>query len=296
MTNKLNAYVEKINAYLAGLFCEPEVEAGIFLNKSMKYSLDCGGKRLRPVLLLEFASLCGLSPECAMSFACSVELIHTYSLIHDDLPCMDDDPLRRGKPSSHVVFGEAGAVLAGDALLNAAFELMLTEADRLPPVNVLSAAAEIARSSGRLGMIAGQAMDITNEKTSKKDATYQYLEKLSAYKTGAIIKGACVAGVKLAGVKDPVKLEAAAEYGRALGLAFQIRDDYLDVYGDEQTLGKATGNDEKQGKVTFADVLGKDGCEKQIQSLTESAVKAVSVFKDNAFLVWLARKMAERSS
>lgn len=294
MINKLNSYVENINAYLSGLFRENEVEQGVSLNKSIKYSLESGGKRLRPVLLLEFSSICGLEQEKALGFACGVELIHTYSLIHDDLPCMDNAPMRRGRPSNHMVFGEAGAVLAGDALLNAAFELMLSQKG-LPAVNILSAAAEIAHSSGRFGMVAGQAMDILNENISPK-AAYEYLEKLSLYKTCALIRGACVAGVRLAGENGPAKLRAAAKYGEALGLTFQIKDDLLDVCGDENALGKPVGNDKKSGKLTFVDVLGEMGCTEKIESLTKTAVDALSVFENNDFLIWLTSEMADRKS
>ncbi len=282
-----------VEAALNTLFCEPEPTPRVRLNESLRYSIVGGGKRLRPVLLLSFAELGGCSMDAAMDFACAIELIHTYSLIHDDLPCMDNSDLRRGRAASHCVFGEAGAVLAGDGLLNGAFELMLSSASPIAAEYKLAAAAELAAASGRLGMIAGQAIDIENE-CHRVSPTAADLTQLCRLKTGAIIRGACVAGLKLAGVTDPEKLEAAARYADALGLAFQIRDDMLDVLSSAEAMGKSVGHDAENGKVTFASLLGIDGCRAEVDRLTAEAVAALEVFGGDEFLAGLAEMMARR--
>ncbi|MBR5519096.1 MAG: polyprenyl synthetase family protein [Clostridia bacterium] len=282
-----------VETALQTLFCEPELAPRIRLNESLRYSIVGGGKRLRPVLLLSFAELGGLDPITAMDFACAIELIHTYSLIHDDLPCMDNSDLRRGRPASHCVFGEAGAVLAGDGLLNAAFETMLSSNAPIPAECKLAAAAELGAASGRLGMIAGQVIDIENEQ-NRVSPTAEDLTRLCRLKTGAIIKGACVAGLKLAGVTDPQKLAAAASYADALGLAFQIRDDMLDVESSAEVMGKSVGHDAENGKVTFVTLLGMDACRAEVDRLTAEAVKALDAFGGDEFLVGLAEMMARR--
>ncbi len=289
----LAARAASVDAALAALFCEPEITREIRLNESLRYSVVGGGKRLRPVLLLAFAELGGVDEADAMDFACAVELIHTYSLIHDDLPCMDDGETRRGRPASHRVFGEAGAVLAGDGLLNAAFELMLSSRSSVAAEYRLAAAYELARAAGRQGMIAGQSIDIENE-NGRFFPDVEQLTRLCLLKTGAIIRGACLAGLRLGGIADSARLGAAGKYAENLGLAFQIRDDVLDVCGDAAALGKSVGRDEGNGKVTFAALLGADGCEEEIKRLTEEAVAALAVFGDCAFLRDLAYRMAGR--
>lgn len=293
MNTTLSARVERINAALAGLFGEPELAAGIRLNESLRYSLDGGGKRLRPVLLLTFAELAGVREEDAMDFACAIELIHTYSLIHDDLPCMDNGELRRGKPTSHRVFGEANALLAGDGLLNAAFEQMLSSDSPLPADCKLAAAAELGRASGRLGMVAGQSIDLLNENGAFRPDMAS-LTQLCLLKTGAIIRGACLAGLRLGGVTDPAKLDAAKKYAECIGLAFQIRDDMLDVLSDAATMGKSVGSDAQNGKNTFVALLGLDGCTAEIDRLTAEAVGSLTVFGDCPFLRELAEGLAKR--
>ena len=282
---KLDALSQKVNSALDKLFnenCQTE------LFNSMKYSLAAGGKRIRPVLLLSFARSAGLEPDAAMDFACAIELIHTYSLIHDDLPCMDDDDLRRGRPSNHMVYGYAGALLAGDALLNAAFELMLN-CKTVPAENAYAAAGYIGATSGRTGMILGQSLDLADAASSVEERTH-----LSALKTGAIIRGACVGGLLLAGVKDEKLLSAAEKYGENLGLAFQMRDDILDVTATEEELGKPIGSDEVEDKTTFVTLLGIEETEKRILALTQEAVSAVSCIDEDGFLATLVETLASR--
>lgn len=289
----LNKRITAVNQALYAMFHESECAEHVRLHESLRYSLEGGGKRLRPVLLLAFAELGGVSQDDAMDFACAIELIHTYSLIHDDLPCMDNSDVRRGRPASHCVFGEAGAVLAGDGLLNAAFERMLSACSTISAANRLAAASELAESAGRFGMIAGQWIDLANEATgSVQDLAA--LTRLCLLKTGAIIRGACLAGLRLGGVTDSKQLEAAADYANALGLAFQIRDDVLDVTGDTARLGKNTGKDACNGKTTFVTLLGLDGCAAEIRRLTDQAVRALKVFEHTSFLTELAESLVAR--
>lgn len=256
-----------------------------------RYSLLSGGKRLRPALLMEFFRLCGGQPEQALPFACGLEMIHTYSLIHDDLPCMDDDDWRRGKPANHKAFGEAAAVLAGDGLLNRAFEIMLAQR-AIPARQALDCAAYLAECSGVYGMIGGQAQDLALE---GKPASEEAILEMISLKTGALFRAACVGGCLLAGGSEAQK-EAALRYAQALGLAFQLRDDLLDVTGDRALLGKDPGSDQAKGKSTLVALLGAEACEKKIQALTESAVRAAAFFEEEGFLTRLARQLAGRRS
>ena len=217
--------------------------------EAMAYSLEAGGKRLRPMLALEFCRLAGGEPEKAMPFACAVEMIHTYSLIHDDLPCMDNDDMRRGKPSCHKAFGEATALLAGDALLTKAFE-MLSKAE-LPPERIVKAAAILSRCAGIDGMIGGQAVDLLNEAQAPD---FDTLELTCRLKTAALLQAACLLGTAAAG--NDQMADKAREYGLNLGLAFQIVDDILDVTGDSALLGKPVGSDAENGKTTFVTLCG----------------------------------------
>lgn len=284
---RLTALSNEVNSALEGLFTE-SCDTALF--DSMRYSLSAGGKRIRPVLLLSFAELFGLERSRAMDFACALELIHTYSLIHDDLPCMDDDELRRGRPSNHMVYGYAGAMLAGDALLNAAFELM-TSCTSVKAENALAAAAYMSSASGRKGMILGQSLDLDD-----RARTYEERVRLSELKTGALIRAACVGGALLAGVRDGALLSAAETYATCLGLAFQMRDDVLDVTSTPEELGKPIGSDEAEDKTTFVAILGIDGTEAQIDRLTEQAVSAVSGLDRDGFLTALVTALAGRSS
>jgi len=263
------------------------------LFEAMRYSLLGGGKRMRPVFLLEFCKACGGSHQAAMPFALAIEMIHTYSLIHDDLPCMDDDDLRRGRPTSHKVFGEAAAVLAGDALLNAAFEIMLSRgrATGLPADRVIEAARVIAVASGAFGMVGGQLLDICNEFTEADAERVELVDKL---KTGALIAASCEAGCIVAGA-DMGRRKAAVDFALSLGLAFQITDDLLNRIGDEESLGKPVGSDVSRGKKTYVDLLGVDACRKMVDDLTSKAKKSLDCFEDNGFLTWFSDYLAVRS-
>ena len=282
---KLDSLSAEVNTALDKLFGE-ECKTELF--NSMRYSLSAGGKRIRPVLLLSFANAAGLKTEDAMDFACAIELIHTYSLIHDDLPCMDDDDLRRGRPSNHIVYGYAGALLAGDSLLNAAFELMLG-CKTVAAENVVAAAGYIGSCSGRNGMILGQSLDLADAAVSVEERIH-----LSALKTGAIIRGACVGGLLLAGIRDEKLLSAAEKYAENLGLAFQMRDDILDVTATEEELGKPIGSDAEEEKTTFVALLGIEETEKRISDLTNEAIEAVSDIDKDGFLTELVLSLANR--
>jgi len=259
--------------------------------EACRYSLLAGGKRIRPMLLLEFYRLCGGNPEDALPFACGLEMIHTYSLIHDDLPCMDDDDFRRGRPSNHKVYGYANAVLAGDGLLNRAFEVML-EQNTVPAQNAVAAAACIARCSGMYGMIGGQVQDLALE---GKQASLEELQEMVGLKTGALLRAACVGGTLLAG-GTAEQIEAAENYASAIGLAFQIQDDILDVVGDQEILGKAIGSDENNQKTTFVSVYGLKTCRSMVRNLTQEALGAAELFADSGFLKELALYLAQRKN
>ena len=258
------------------------------LYEAMRYSLLSGGKRIRPVMTLEFARLAGLEDwKQALPVACSLECVHTYSLIHDDLPCMDDDDLRRGKPTNHKVYGETLAVLAGDALQPQAYQLILT-GPGLTAEQRADCALILAQASGADGMVGGQVLDTLHESKTREDVTLVH-----RLKTGAMIAGACKLGVAAAG-GSPEFLKAAEEYGYQVGLAFQIRDDMLDVIGDQDAFGKPIGSDKDEGKVTFVDLLGIDGCEQAVLECTEQAKAAVARYDADGFLAMLADAMAIR--
>ena len=258
--------------------------------EACRYSLMAGGKRIRPMLLLEFYRLCGGKPEEALPFACGLEMNHTYSLIHDDLPCMDDDDYRRGRLSNHKVYGEAMATLAGDVLLNRAFEIMLAQT-ALPANRALAAAACISRCSGVYGMIGGQVQDLALE---GKTATLEELQEMVSLKTGALLRAACEGGALLAGAGEE-QLQAARNYADCIGLAFQIQDDILDVTGDQAVLGKAIGSDANNQKTTFVSVYGLETCRGMVRNLTQQALAAADVFADGEFLKELALYLAQRN-
>ena len=238
----LKGYQSRINDALKGYVKEEELLQNK-LFEAMGYSLHAGGKRLRPLLVLEFARICGNEND-AMPFACAIEMIHTYSLIHDDLPCMDDDELRRGKPTNHMVYGEALALLAGDALLNKAFEISSKAALELGNTAGINAVSLLASASGDHGMIGGQVIDMEGEERS---LSLEEITKLQELKTGALIRASACMGCVLGGA-DADKINAAGKYADALGLAFQIQDDILNVEGDPDIIGKDVGNDERSGK------------------------------------------------
>jgi geranylgeranyl diphosphate synthase type II len=264
---------------------------------SMEYSLMAGGKRLRPVLLLTFARLFGAPDHRVMPFAGALELIHTYSLIHDDLPAMDDDDLRRGKPSNHKQFDEATAILAGDGLLTEAFTLMFSCMDEggVPAQRVVRAAQAISVAAGAGGMVGGQELDMIY--TARPGVTLEELRGMHALKTGALITAACVAGAVLAGA-ELAGVRAAREYGLNVGAAFQIADDILDVVGDTKTLGKPVGSDERQGKTTYPSLLGLDESRRLAKVRAAAAVAALAALSgpEADFLRALAGYIVERAS
>jgi len=282
-----NAYYQMIENWLRS--CLPETPADR-LRQAMSYSLMAGGKRLRPMLTLEFCRICGGDTEAALPVACAVELVHTYSLIHDDLPAMDDDDLRRGKPTCHIAFDEATAILAGDALQAQAF--CTVTAAQLPSERIAACVRELAAAASLQGMCGGQQLDLEAE---GKRLSVQALEQLQQRKTGALIRAACRMGVLCAGGNE-VQMNAADAFASALGLAFQIRDDMLDEIADEVEFGKPVGSDRAQGKCTFLTELGMDACAERVVELTEQAVTAIAALPDSERLARLAQAMAERSN
>ena len=277
-------YTLNTENYLKQCFTEDVPQVRLY--ESMRYSLLAGGKRLRPALTQAFCELCGGQAEDALAFGAAVEMIHTYSLIHDDLPCMDNDDFRRGKPTNHKVYGEALAVLAGDGLLTHAFR-RLTMAD-LPADRILQAVRVLSDCAGEDGMVGGQVLDMAAE---ERECTVSEVHAIQSRKTGALISAACQLGVIAAGGTEE-QLSAAKAYAESLGLAFQIQDDILDVVGDAEKLGKATGVDEN--KNTFVRIYGIDTCKRMVREETEKAISALAVFTEPDFLVSLARVLIER--
>ena len=256
-----------------------------------RYSLFAGGKRIRPTLVLEFCRLFDGEDEAAMPFACAVEMIHTYSLIHDDLPCMDDDDLRRGKPANHKVFGDAMAILAGDALLTGAFEVAASNTAAGAEISAM-AVAYLAGSVGRFGMVGGQVMDLEGE---NKELTLDQLIKLHSLKTGALISASCVLGALAAGVSfADERMRDVITYSENIGLAFQIVDDVLDQTGTEEDLGKDIGSDAEQGKVTFLHFFSAEEALEYAERLTESAKAAIAHFPGNEVLSAFADYLLKR--
>lgn len=259
------------------------------LVESMGYSLLSGGKRIRPILTLAACRLCGGAAETALPLACALEMVHTYSLIHDDLPCMDDDDLRRGKPTNHRVFGEATAILAGDALLTNAFGVLAT-APGLSAERQIQAVRCLSEAAGPAGMVAGQVLDMDGE---GKALSFDEIRRIEALKTGRMIMAALELGCIAAG-EDGDRRRALLTYGEALGLAFQIQDDILDQEGETGELGKSVGSDVKQGKATFVSLAGVDACRKLVEDLTDEAAAAIAPYEEREFLCWLAEMLAKR--
>ncbi len=284
--------VGRVDARLAQYLPEEEIIQADLIH-AMRYSLLGEGKRIRPILVMEFCRLCGGEEEAALPFACAVEMIHTYSLIHDDLPCMDDDDMRRGRPSNHKVFGEDIALLAGDALLTMAFEAMLSgEAVRLAGAErAAKAAGYLARAAGAYGMVGGQVIDLMSE---GRAISLETLKKMDENKTGALILASAQMGCVLAGAGDE-QMRAAESYARAIGLAFQIVDDILDVTGDTQTLGKPAGSDNENNKSTYVSLMGLENASKTVDELTAKAMEALGCFGEEAeYLTEFAKKLAVR--
>ncbi len=283
-------YKSRIDAALETYFASAPAPLN-GLAEAMRYSLLAGGKRIRPMLVLEFCRICGGDIDAAMPVACAIEMLHTYSLIHDDLPCMDDDELRRGRPTNHVVYGECTATLAGDALQAEAFGTILRSG--LPAGRKARCAEYLADAVGLDGMCGGQFLDMLGE---GKTLSEQELTDINSRKTGALLTAACRMGVA-AGGGSAAQLEAASLYGAAIGAAFQIRDDMLDVLGNEQELGKPIGSDAEELKNTYMAICGAERCAQMIEKLTAWAKTALSeAFEDTAFLCALADSMAVRTN
>ncbi|MDR3043152.1 MAG: polyprenyl synthetase family protein [Desulfovibrio sp.] len=300
-----------VERYLAACLADRGIPAR--LRASMEYSLNAGGKRVRPVLCLTTAGLFGLPAERVMPFAVAIEMIHTYSLIHDDLPAMDDDDLRRGKPSNHKMFDEATAILAGDGLLTDAFDFMagvgagvgVNSGDKcrgtgngnaaIPAANVLAALRVVARAAGAPGMVGGQALDM--EYTGRAGVTLDEMAAMHAMKTGALLRASCLSGALLAGA-DADAQARIADYGAHIGAAFQIVDDILDEVGDEAEIGKPVGSDAEQGKTTYPSLLGIERSRALARERADAAIERLSPYTgpDADFLRSLASYIVDRAS
>ena len=280
-------YLEHIENYL-NTYCFVQDAPQKILFDAMRYSLLAGGKRLRPIFVYDFCRMCGGNWQDSVPFAAAVEMIHTYSLIHDDLPCMDNDDFRRGKPTNHKVFGEANAVLAGDALLTAAF-YHLTKAPFSADV-CIKAVEILSTCAGELGMVGGQVLDMQSE---QRKCTEQEVLDIQSRKTGALIRAACMLGV-LAGQGTDDQLAKAATFADHLGLAFQIRDDMLDKIGNPQELGKSVSVD--ADKNTFVQLYGLEQCNELVQKHTQAALSVLSAhFSDTTFMEILADRLVSRT-
>lgn len=282
----MEKYIDLINSALDSYLPDSDD----IVSQAMRYSVENGGKRVRPALLLAFCELCSGDINKAMPLACALEMIHTYSLIHDDLPCMDNDDFRRGKPSCHIKYGYEYALLAGDALLTLAFETALKA--ELPADLLVKATKELAVASGWEGMVGGQVVDLQNE---GKKVQVEDVVKMYNLKTGELIRAACVIGCISAG--DLSKIPYATVYAHNIGLSFQIVDDILDVTSDSQTLGKPVGSDEENEKCTYVSLKGLDESKRVVSVLTEEAKAVLDNFNaDTTALKKFADKMENRKN
>ena len=285
-----NEYKKYVDAKLSEYF-KPSGLSYDGLLESMHYSLTAGGKRIRPMLVLEFCRISGGNIEKTLPVACAIEMLHTYSLIHDDLPCMDNDALRRGKPTNHVVYGECTATLAGDALQAEAFGTIARS--QLPAEARVTCVEILADAVGSDGMCAGQYLDMVGE---QKLLSEDELNNINSRKTGSLLTAACRMGVAAAGGNEAM-LEAAAQYGACVGAAFQIRDDILDVISTSEELGKPIGSDAQEHKNTYMTLLGEYKCMQMIEKLTDQAKNAIAgAFEDTKFLCELADSMVTRKN
>lgn len=285
-----NEYKKYVDAKLSEYF-KPSGLSYDGLLESMHYSLTAGGKRIRPMLVLEFCRISGGNIEKTLPVACAIEMLHTYSLIHDDLPCMDNDALRRGKPTNHVVYGECTATLAGDALQAEAFGTIARS--QLPAEARVTCVEILADAVGSDGMCAGQYLDMVGE---HKLLSEDELNDINSRKTGSLLTAACRMGVAAAGGNEAM-LEAAAQYGACVGAAFQIRDDILDVISTSEELGKPVGSDAQEQKNTYMALIGEDKCMQMIEKLTDQAKNAIAgAFEDTKFLCELADSMVTRKN
>ena len=294
MHNKIDLFTKLINRDLY-VYLDSYLDEYKVIFDSMRYSVENGGKRVRPLLTLLFCDACGGDVEKALPLADAVEYIHTYSLIHDDLPCMDNDDFRRGKPSNHKVYGEAFALLAGDGLLTAAFE-RITDCQKsgLYSAEVaVNAIFTLSHLAGSRGMIGGQVIDLLNE--NRNDVEFDNLKLMDNLKTGALIEAACVMGC-IAAEADEEKIKAASEFAQKIGLAFQIKDDILDVTSTLEKLGKMAGSDAQNGKSTYVTLLGVEECQKLVDKLTDEAMSALDKFENNDALKEYAKYLADREN
>ena len=285
----LKEQIKFTDGYLDKYLAEKDNPQNI-IYKAMRYSVFAGGKRLRPILMMNTCKMCGGDVNEVIPFACALEMIHTYSLIHDDLPAMDNDDLRRGMPTSHIKFGEATAILAGDALLNKAFEVV-SQYNGNNPQRAIKAMNMLAVSSGTEGMIGGQIVDMESE---GKDITLDELKYLHLNKTGAIIRSACTVGALMGGASDG-EIKAVDEFAQNLGVAFQIQDDILDVTSTLEELGKPVFSDEKNEKTTYVTLYGIEKSKEIVKKLSDEACEILSSFGEKAeFLVELTKYLTDR--
>ena len=287
LEDRSREYREYLEKYLKDYFTKQSDQPQKLLYESMDYSLMAGGKRLRPILAFEFCRMCGRDWHQAAPFSAAREMIHTNSLIHDDLPCMDNDDYRRGRLTNHKVYGEGIAVLAGDALLTDAFAVASTAV--LPnPGDMAKAIGVLAECAGSRGMVGGQVLDIMSE---ERELSEQEVLDIQSRKTGGLISAACALGT-IAGGGSEEQFEAACQFAAGLGLAFQIRDDMLDVIGTQAELGKATGVDAE--KNTFVRLYGLEKCEELVKKYTDYAIDALKVFEDTEYITALAKSLTDR--
>lgn len=287
LERQIQEYRDYTENYLKNIYGKFRKEPQTLLLDAMEYSLLAGGKRLRPVFAYEFCRMCGGQWQDAAPFAAAIEMVHTYSLIHDDLPCMDNDDFRRGRPTNHKVFGEGMAVLAGDALLTDAF--MIASSGKLPqPWTMADAISLMAEGAGSLGMVGGQVLDIMSQ---ERELSEQEVLDIQSRKTGRLINIACCLGA-MAGGASQNQFEAAAQFASGLGLAFQIRDDMLDVIGTREEMGKGVGTDAE--KNTFVRLYGLEKCETLVQQYTDYAISALQAFEDREFIIALAKSLTDR--
>ncbi len=277
-------YVDTVNARLYELLSDK----GDIVCEAMRYSVENGGKRIRPVLVLASCQMCGGDFNDAVDLACALEMIHTYSLIHDDLPCMDNDDMRRGKPSCHIKFGEEYALLAGDALLTYAFEVAAK--CNISAEKKAKAIACLAESAGFSGMVGGQVIDLQSE---GKEISYDTLRKMHSLKTGALIRCAVKLGCICAGASEE-KTSSLVKYAENIGFAFQAIDDILDVTSSQEVLGKPIGSDEECEKTTYVTLFGVEKAKSIADELTENAINSISDFENNEFLLRLAKELTDR--
>ncbi len=259
---------------------------------AMQYSVENGGKRIRPILAIEFSKVCNGNFSAALDFGCAVEMIHTYSLIHDDLPCMDNDDMRRGKPSCHIAYGEDNALLAGDALLTEAFTT-LSNTKSVNAENIVRAVSYLSSFAGINGMVGGQVLDLQFEKCKP---TVDEILKMYSLKTCGLIKAACVLGCLTANDYNEQKIKASIDYAENLGIAFQIQDDILDIEGDSASLGKPVGSDEKNDKSTIVKYFGLEKSKELVKEYTNKAISALSIFENTEELEKLAYMLVNRKN